>query len=171
MRRAASIVALAALVSFAGLAVPAVAAVKAPPAKAAPAKAAAKKVSPESFARVFEKMKLEHRLEKDSEGELAVYYKNDGYNIGLFLYRDSGGEIDSYQFQAGFEVENPGLEKKVADWNRNRRFARAVVRDDGVPEIRYDVLFAPCGLAEQLEAEVGLFQTLASQFVKHIQPD
>jgi len=170
MRRDASIVALAALVSFVGLGVPADAAVKPTPAKAAAGKGAAPKISAETFARVFKKMGIEHTLEKDSEGETAVYYKNGGYNIGLFLYRGSAGELDSYQFQAGFEVENPGLEKRVADWNRTKRFARAVVRDDGVPEIRYDVSLSACGFDAQLEEEIELFQALASEFVQHIQP-
>ena len=148
---------------------------KAPPARAASAKASPGKAAPaitaERFTRVFGRLGLEHEVAKDDEGEVTLYYKKGGYNIGLFPYRDSKGVVDSYQFQAGFESEGPDLEKRVAVWNSTKRFARAVLRDDGVPEVRYDVLVVSCGFDAQLEAEVELFQQLAEEFVRALQPE
>jgi len=149
---------------------------KSPPAKAAPAKASAAKapakaapaLTAESFTRVFTRLGLEHEVSRDDEGGFVIYYKKNGYNVGLYPYKDSKGLVDSYQFQAGFETKKDGLEKSVAEWNDGKRFARAVVRDDGDPEIRYDVLVVRCGFETQLEEEIDLFQLLLEEFGAHL---
>lgn len=64
----------------------------------------------------------------------VVTWKIEGFRTHLFTAEDGG----SIQFHASFSDGNATL-KKVNEWNRNKRFSRTYLDEDGDPHLELDL--------------------------------
>ena len=87
-----------------------------------------------------------------------VSFKSDGNNILLFVDEDK-----DIQFYAGFITEEPDC-GVVNLWNREHRFSRAYVDDEGDYVIESDHLVAEKIADEEFALMVGLFVSVLNDF-------
>ncbi len=79
-------------------------------------------------------------MEKDSDGDPKISGKVSSTNFNVYFYGCSDNtNCKSLIFKAGYNLTNGITASKINEWNRNKRFSRAYIDDEGDPFLEMDV--------------------------------
>lgn len=122
--------------------------------------------APESVKRAMQEVGYLATMGMDDLGDPKIDSKVSDSNFSVFFYGcNNGVGCTSVQFSSGYDLDIPLSAKKINDWNRENRFARAFVDDDGDPFIRMDVVMAPPGVtAASLAVNLDFWRILIEDF-------
>jgi hypothetical protein len=105
------------------------------------------------------------------EGEDTTYVRSadSGVPVTIFFLNCEAKKCSTIQFYTGFsDRKNVSLER-INDWNKNRRFARAYIDNDGDPVIEMDVDMDHQGIArENFYANLDIFLASIPKFKEHL---
>lgn len=108
-------------------------------------------------------------VDKDSTGDPLVTGEMGGTNYAVFFYGcTDGADCQTIQFYA-YWVLNDGIDvDSLNTWNREKRFAKAYLDDEGDPTLEYDVnLYA--GVSEtNLSDTFDWWRVVMEAFEEHI---
>ncbi|SDY62309.1 Putative sensory transduction regulator [Jannaschia faecimaris] len=101
---------------------------------------------PEGVMRAMQEEGYLTKMGLDDVGDPKISSKVLESNFSVFFYGcNNGTQCTSVQFSSGYDLDIPMNAKRINDWNRENRFARAFVDDEGDPFIRMDVVLAGDG--------------------------
>ena len=101
----------------------------------------------------------------DDYGDPVLDSRIDGTRFSVGFYACDPKPCESIQFSAGFDMPAPLPPRLVADWNRNHRFGKAFLDDDGDPYLQMDVMTAGDGIGRRnFEEILSMWQTALSDF-------
>ncbi len=109
-------------------------------------------------------------LETDDVGDPMIRSSDGGVDFRIFFYNCTDHtDCRTIQFYVGYsEPTNATLETMNA-WNRDNRFGRAYLGDDGIARLEMDVDLDDGGLSQALfEDNLEFWATLMSRFADHI---
>lgn len=116
-------------------------------------------VSPGDVSKVLVQMGYEAEAAVDSEGDPMLHSRADDHPFSIYFYQMEGGKALSIQFSYALDVE-VDVDDQVATWNREYRFGRAFVDEEGDPFLKMDLDvergFTSEGLANNVERWVSL---------------
>ncbi len=89
-------------------------------------------------------------LGTDSEGDPMIRSRISQTEFQVLFFGCEGGRnCSSILFRAGYDVEPPLSALTMNEWNRQKRFGKAYIDDEGDPFLEMDVNMAFDGLGEQ----------------------
>ena len=82
-------------------------------------------------------------LEKDSDGDPLIVSRISKTKFRVFFFGCNGGEnCSSIHFRAGYDLDKPISALVVNEWNRQKRFGKAYIDDEGDPYLEMDLNMA-----------------------------
>lgn len=78
-------------------------------------------------------------LSKDSDGDPLIKSATGGQNFNVYFYDCANTRCKALQFSAGFDLKTPLSLDKSNEWNRENRYLKAYLDDEGDPYVQYDV--------------------------------
>lgn len=101
----------------------------------------------------------------DNVGDPLLSTRIEGTNFDIYFYSCDDGPCQSIQFSAGFDLDNPMSAGKINEWNRDKRFGKAYLDDDGDPHIEYDVNVDLDGVgAKNFDDTIDLWRVVLADF-------
>ncbi len=89
-------------------------------------------------------------LEQDSEGDPLISSRISKTKFRVFFFGcDNNTDCSSIHFRAGYNLDKPISALVVNEWNRQKRFGKAYIDDEGDPFLEMDVNMAFEGLGEE----------------------
>lgn len=105
--------------------------------------------NPEGVMRAMQEEGYLATMGVDNVGDPKISSKVSQSNFNVYFYGcNNGVDCTSVQFSSGYNLDIPISAKRINDWNRENRFARSYVDDEGDPFIRMDIVMADGGVAE-----------------------
>lgn len=102
---------------------------------------------------------------KDNSGDPKISTKINGITTSIYFFNCDAGQCGSFQFYAGFD-KTVAL-TAVNDWNKNKRYARSYIPDDGGIALEYDVDLT--GVSDKtVNASIERWEALTTAFKDHI---
>ena len=90
-------------------------------------------------------------LGKDGEGDPMIVSASSGSEFRVIFYGCTANKnCATIQFVSGYEVKTPVTLARINEWNKTKRFARAVLDGEGDPIILMDVDLDDGGLSRPL---------------------
>lgn len=87
-------------------------------------------------------------LTTDNLGDPKIDAANAETAFAIFFYGCvEGAACTNVQFSAGYDLATPTTASRMNDWNRENRFGRAFIDDEGDPFLRMDVVLRGRGMA------------------------
>lgn len=124
-------------------------------------------VAPEEVSRVLVQMGYEAESAVDNQGDPMVHSSSDGHPFSVYFYQLEEGRALSIEFSYGLDLDISS-DDLVATWNREYRFGRAFVDDEGDPFLKMDLDvergFTPEGLENNLERWFSLVSEFYDYF-------
>lgn len=111
---------------------------------------------------------LEPKIKKTDKGEPYVSTVKDGVNFDVDLYDCDAGRCRALQFTASFDMKEALALTKANEWNRQKRYVRMYIGDDGDPVFQYDANVAPGGTFEALQDDLDVFVQFIPDILEHI---
>jgi hypothetical protein len=79
-------------------------------------------------------------MEKDSDGDPKISGKVSSTNFNVYFYGCTDNtDCKSLIFKAGYNLSDGMSASDINEWNRNKRFSRAYIDDEGDPFLEMDV--------------------------------
>lgn len=79
-------------------------------------------------------------LTTDKSGDPLIKSAAGGVNFSVYFYDCTAKpRCKAVQFSAGFDLKQPLTAAKINEWNRNNRYLKAYIDDEGDPHVEYDV--------------------------------
>lgn len=102
----------------------------------------------------------------DSAGDPKLDSRIDGTRFGVYFYDcKDGGTCQSIQFSAGFDLNNPMDMARVNKWNRERRFGKVYLDDEGDPFIELDINVDYDGVGKKnFDDSIDIWRLVLSEF-------
>ncbi|CTQ49872.1 YbjN domain-containing protein [Jannaschia donghaensis] len=101
---------------------------------------------PEGVMRAMQQEGYLATMGTDDLGDPKISSKVSESNFSVFFYGcNNATDCTSIQFSSGYDLDIPMNAKRINDWNRENRFGRAFVDDEGDPFIRMDIVLAEAG--------------------------
>lgn len=125
---------------------------------------------PASVVRALQDAGYKADLSADSSGDPMIKSSSGGSNFSIFFYGCTDNEdCRTVQFYAGWsDPENASL-RAMNDWNRDNRFGRAYVSDDGSARIEMDVDLDDGGMSRLLfQDNVEFWEVIMAKFKDYI---
>ena len=89
-------------------------------------------------------------LETDSQGDPLIVSKISKSQFRVFFFGcNNNTNCTSIHFRAGYDLEKPISALVVNEWNRQKRFGKAYIDDEGDPFLEMDVNMAFDGLGDE----------------------
>ncbi|MER5170962.1 YbjN domain-containing protein [Thioclava sp. GXIMD2076] len=109
---------------------------------------------------------LQAQQETDDYGAPMLVSQLNGTHFSVYFYGcKSGAQCQNIQFSTGYDLDRPLDARRINDWNRDNRFGRAYLDDDGDPFIEMDINMAGNGVTQQnFSTSLGLWQTVTRDF-------
>ncbi len=106
----------------------------------------------------------------DPDGDPKIESRIEGTRFAVYFYGcDNGKECDSIQFSTGFDLKEPMSLESANAWNRDKRFGKVYLDEDGDPYIEYDVNTDFDGIgAENFDDSIDLWRALLAEFRDYI---
>lgn len=115
---------------------------------------------------------LGHKVEvsADSSEDPMLTVKTDDHTYRVFFYGCTDGKnCDSIQFYAGWTEADNNTMKAMNDWNKEHRYGRAYIDNDGDPCIEFDIETGAGGISPGLFAdEVEVWGLLMDAFTSYV---
>lgn len=88
----------------------------------------------------------------------------------LFYGCVSGQDCTSIQFALGYDLETPLTAARVNDWNRQNRFGRVFIDDEGDPFLRMDAVMAVDGMGPvSFALQLDFWRLLVEEFESFVE--
>ncbi len=124
---------------------------------------------PNTIAEIIKDEGFRAGIKSDSSGNPRITSTSQGVRFSIYFYGcENGRNCDSIQFQAGFDFNDPQPADVVLRWNREKRFTRAVLTDNGDPIIRLDVNLDGGVTRANFQDTFDIWTILLGQFRDHI---
>ncbi|PCD76511.1 YbjN domain-containing protein [Pseudothioclava arenosa] len=106
----------------------------------------------------------------DPDGDPKIESRIEGTRFAVYFYGcDNGKECDSIQFSTGFDLKEPMTLEAANAWNRDKRFGKVYLDEDGDPYIEYDVNTDFDGIgSENFDDSIDLWRALLAEFRDYI---
>ena len=106
----------------------------------------------------------------DPDGDPKIDSRIEGTRFAVYFYGcDNGKDCDSIQFSTGFDLKEPMTLEAANTWNRDKRFGKVYLDEDGDPYIEYDVNTDFDGIgAENFDDSIDLWRALLAEFRDYI---
>ena len=93
----------------------------------------------------------------------------DGWSYSVYFYGCRGDLCDAIQFSAGFDEDEPVEHDLINRWNRDNRFGRAYLDDEGDPWVEMDINMEGDGVTlSNFNETLGYWAVVLPAFVNHI---
>lgn len=109
-------------------------------------------------------------LETDSDGDPKIVSRvsQTKFRVYFFGCKDNV-DCASVHFRAGYDLDEPTNALKVNEWNRENRFAKTYIDDEGDPFLEYDVNLDFDGVGEKnFEDSLDWWRLVVEDFEEHI---
>ncbi len=89
-------------------------------------------------------------LSTDSDGDPMISSKVSKSDFFVIFYGcEENKDCKSIMFRAGYDLTNPISALKVNEWNRDKRFGKAYIDDQGDPFLEFEVNMFADGVGEE----------------------
>lgn len=108
---------------------------------------------------------LQVTQDTDSVGDPMLSTRIEGTNFDVYFYSCEEGPCQSIQFSAGFDLDQPMSASTINEWNRDKRFGKAFLDDEGDPHIEYDINLDHDGIgAKNFDDTIDLWRVVLADF-------
>ncbi|KSB90829.1 hypothetical protein AS593_16970 [Caulobacter vibrioides] len=105
----------------------------------------------------------------DKTGDPHIKSAANGVNFDIYFYDCTAKpRCKAVQFSAGFDLKTPLSAGKINEWNRDNRYLKAYIDDDGDPYVQYDVNLNAGRTIEVLDDDFGVWTSMINDFTKFI---
>jgi hypothetical protein len=104
------------------------------------------------------------QIKNYQDGDQYISSSAEGTNFTIDMYDCKNGRCASLQFESAFDLTNGISAAKVNEWNNTKRYARAVIDDQGDPSLRYDANLSPARTYEGFSDDFAIFRGFISDF-------
>ena len=124
---------------------------------------------PQSIVAALQKAGYQAKLTKDDVGDPMIESSSGGSQFIVFFMNCTGNrDCRTVQFYSGYS-EYKGDHKKMNEWNRDNRFGRGYISDQGAARVEMDVDLDDGGMSPELfEDNIEYWVTVMSAFEKFI---
>jgi len=92
---------------------------------------------------------FEATMDTDSQGDPKIVAHVSDTKFRVFFYGcENNTHCSSIHFRAGYDLDNATYALKMNEWNREKRFAKAYIDDEGDPFLEMDVNLAFEGIGD-----------------------
>lgn len=124
---------------------------------------------PEVVASFLEDYGLRVTRDTDSTGDPLLSSRIEGTNFKVYFYGCEEFPCDSIQFSSGFDLAQPLSAMMINEWNRDKRFGKAYLDDEGDPYIELDVNLDMDGVGgRNFDDTIDLWRVVLSEFRTYI---
>lgn len=107
-------------------------------------------------------------LTKDGGGDPLINSATDGTNFKVFFYDCEGERCKALQFSAGFDLKTALTPAAANKWNRENRYLKVYLDDDGDPYVQYDVNVNAGRTVEGLSDDFEVWTGMLPEFTDYI---
>lgn len=134
------------------------------------ANAAVRAQDPKSVVAALQSAGYKAELTTDSGGDPMIKSSSGGTSFAIFFFGCTDNkDCRTVQFYAGFTDPSNGSLRAMNDWNRDNRFGRAYISDDGSARVEMDVDLDDGGVPEMLFVDnVEFWEIVMSKFEEYV---
>ena len=109
-------------------------------------------------------------LDKDSQGDPKISSRVSDTKFSVYFYGcENNDNCSSVLIKAGYDLNNGISALKINEWNREKRFVKAYIDDEGDPFIEMDVNLAYDGVGNKnFEDTLDWWRLLVEDFEEFI---
>jgi hypothetical protein len=108
-------------------------------------------------------------LSTDKGGDPLIKTAAQGVNFTVYFYDcTEKPRCKAIQFSAGFDLKVPLTAAKINEWNRNNRYLKAYIDDEGDPHVEYDVNVNAGRTKAGLDDDFAVWTSMIDDFTKFI---
>lgn len=103
------------------------------------------------------------------DGTPELHSRMDGIRFRVLFYGCDPRPCQTVQFTTGFDLARPMTLARINDWNRDRRFGKAFLDDEGDPFVEMDVNLYGEGIGRRtFDDTLDLWRQVLGDFRDHI---
>ena len=138
---------------------------------AAPAAAEVQAQDPQSVISAMQQAGYKAQLDIDGVGDPMIRSSESGSEFLVFFYNcTDNADCRTIQFNADYSEPNNATLEAMNAWNRDNRFGRAYLRDDGVARLEMDLDLDDGGISQALfEDNLEYWIIVMSDFAEHVE--
>lgn len=125
---------------------------------------------PKSLVSALQSAGYKAELTTDTSGDPMIRSASGGTAFTLFFYGCTDNEeCATIQFYAGFSEPSNASLRAMNDWNRDNRFGRAYLADDGSARVEMDVDLDDGGVSRELFVDnLEFWEIVMSKFEDYV---
>lgn len=105
----------------------------------------------------------------DDMGDPRLSSRIEGTHFDVLFYDCTPGPCQSIQFSAAFDMKEPMAPDALNAWNRDMRFGKAYLDDEGDPYVEMDINVDLDGIGRKnFDDTVDIWRTVLGEFRKYI---
>lgn len=105
---------------------------------------------PDAILKAMQDFGLVATMGKDDGGDPKISSRVSDTKFWVYFYGcEDNRNCASIMFKAGYDLNNGISALKINEWNRDQRFAKAYIDDEGDPFMEFDVNLAYDGMGEK----------------------
>ncbi len=126
---------------------------------------------PDAILRAMQDFGLVATMGKDDGGDPKISSRVSDTKFSVYFYGcEDNMNCASIMFKAGYDLNNGISALKINEWNRDKRFAKAYIDDEGDPFMEFDVNLAFDGMGEKNFADnLDWWRLLVEDFEEFIE--
>ncbi|WP_339109088.1 YbjN domain-containing protein [Thioclava sp. GXIMD4216] len=135
-------------------------------ASAATVQAAAVTAKPSTVSAFLEAYGLPVTQGTDDSGDPMLDSRINGTHFSVYFYGCRGNtNCRTIQFSTGYDLDQPMSATMINEWNRNNRFGRAYLDDEGDPFLEMDINLDGDGVNEKnFDVSLDLWKAVTRDF-------
>lgn len=108
-------------------------------------------------------------LTTDDTGDPMIKSAASGVNFTVYFYDCTAKpRCKAIQFAASFDLKQPMSAAKINEWNRQNRYLKAYIDDEGDPYVQYDVNLNAGRTTAVLDDDFGVWTSMIDDFTTFI---
>lgn len=124
-------------------------------------------VTVEDMVRFLQKKGFKAEVKTGTTGRY-ISSASGGVNFDVIFYDCKSARCASIQFSAGFDMTNGLALSRINDWNRDKRYLKAMLDRESDPHVQYDVNTSPGRTWEGVNDDFGVWTSTLPSFTTHI---
>lgn len=125
---------------------------------------------PDTVQTMLETYGLKVKRGTDQAGGAMLSSRIEGTNFDVLFYGcQPQGSCDSIQFSTSFDLPNGLDAAQVNGWNRDRRYGKAYLDDQGDPILEYDINLDADGVGpKNFDSSIEIWRAVMADFRQYI---
>lgn len=125
---------------------------------------------PKSLVSALQSAGYKAELTTDTGGDPMIRSSSGGTSFALFFYGcTENTDCATVQFYAGFSEPSNASLRSMNDWNRDNRFGRAYIADDGSARVEMDLDLDDGGISRELFVDnLEFWEIVMSKFEEYV---